>query len=95
MIFGAKSLVSPCRMAFSQIHFNRTAPTHKHTQDVQLRGVVLKGRYEDLPNMIFLPEAFDMVDNWVPFFTNPDNKVINYYTFKGTKLQERPYCVPT
>jgi pimeloyl-ACP methyl ester carboxylesterase len=34
MMFAAKSAVRPCRMAFSTIHFNRTAPTHKHTQDV-------------------------------------------------------------
>jgi len=35
-----------------------------------LRGVVLKGNYNDLPNLIFLPEAFDTIENWIPFFTN-------------------------
>ena len=47
--------------------------------------------------MIFLPEAFDMVENWVPFFTNPENKVPKQpkYAIIGTKLQERSYCVPT
>jgi len=41
-----------------------------------LRGVVLKGNYNDLPNLIFLPEAFDTIENWIPFFTN--NQILNH-----------------
>jgi len=40
-----------------------------------LRGVTLKGRYDDLPNMLFFPEMCDNVENWIPFFSDPNNRV--------------------
>lgn len=43
-----------------------------------LRGVTLRGRYNDLPNLIFLPEMCDPVENWIPFFTDPQNKMLDY-----------------
>lgn len=50
------------------------APEHVKSEDVTLRGVTIKGRFKDLPNLIFFPEACDLVENWIPFFTS--NKVI-------------------
>jgi len=43
-----------------------------------LRGTYLKGRYNDLPNLIFFPELCDKVENWIPFFTNPQNRILGY-----------------
>ena len=45
---------------------------------MKLRGTYLKGRFNDLPNMIFFPEIFDKVENWLPFFKNPENGILNY-----------------
>ena len=28
--------------------------------------------------MIFFPEIFDKVENWLPFFKNPENGILNY-----------------
>jgi len=39
---------------------------------------MLKGNYEDLPNMIFFPEHCDTVANWIPFFTNPEYKILDH-----------------
>jgi hypothetical protein len=62
-------------LRFSSVTFARGAATYQHNENVQLRGVRLGGRFNDLPNMIFLPETFDLVENWIPFFTDPENKV--------------------
>lgn len=45
---------------------------------VKLRGIKINSTKNDSPNMIFMPEAFDQAENWLPFFTNPENKVINF-----------------
>ena len=42
---------------------------------VKLRGIKISSTKKDSPNMIFMPEAFDQAENWLPFFTNPENKV--------------------
>ena len=31
---------------------------------------------KDSPNLIFIPEVFDQAENWLQFFTNPLNKII-------------------
>jgi hypothetical protein len=41
--------------------------------------VTIKGRFTDLPNLIFFPEACDPVENWIPFFTDSSNKVSPIY----------------
>jgi pimeloyl-ACP methyl ester carboxylesterase len=48
------------------------------TKNVNLRGTYLKGNFNDLPNLIFFPEMCDPSTNWVNFFSNPDNKFLNY-----------------
>jgi len=48
------------------------------TRHVNLRGTYLKGNFDDLPNLIFFPEICDPASNWTEFFTNPDNKFLNY-----------------
>lgn len=50
----------------------------KDSRHVQLRGTYLKGNFNDLPNMIFFPELCDQASNWTGFFTNPDNKILDY-----------------
>ena len=49
-----------------------------NTKDVQLRGVRIQGNYTDLPNMIFFPDLFDQVENWIPFFTASQNAILDY-----------------
>lgn len=38
----------------------------------------MKGKYNDLPNLIWFGEATDPVNSWVNFFTNPENKILDY-----------------
>ena len=40
-----------------------------------LRGTYIKGNFNDLPNLIFFSECLDPVNNWVNFFTDPNNRV--------------------
>lgn len=37
----------------------------------------LKANVSDAPNLIFFPEIFDQVENWIPFFSNPANGFLN------------------
>jgi len=50
----------------------------KDTKDVNLRGVKLTGLYRDLPALIFFPDIFDSVENWMSFFANSNNPIINH-----------------
>jgi hypothetical protein len=53
-----------------------------------LRGTYLKGKYNDLPNLIWFGEATDPVNSWVNFFTNPENRVKNIKNiFKNKKIR--------
>lgn len=47
-----------------------------NNEDVDLRGIHLKGKYEDLPTMIFFPQILDPAENWIKFFTNSNNKLL-------------------
>jgi len=61
---------------FTQI---KGEPTYvNHSKKVNLRGEFIKGNYNDLPNLIFFPEACDSVKNWRNFFTNPENRFLDY-----------------
>ena len=50
----------------------------KDTKEVQLRGLRLKGNFEDLPNLIFFTDMFDSVESWLPFFMNDKHKILDY-----------------
>jgi len=50
----------------------------KDTKDVQLRGLRLKGNFEDLPNLIFFTDIFDSPESWLPFFMNDKHKILDY-----------------
>lgn len=43
-----------------------------------MRGTFLKGKYDDLPTMIFFTEACDLTNNWIPFFTNPHYDILSH-----------------
>jgi len=43
-----------------------------------LRGTYLKGKYNDLPNLIFFAESCDVESNWVNFFNSNDNKFLDH-----------------
>lgn len=71
---------------FSSVQFHKGLPEYaKVSENVTLRGVTLKGRFEDLPTLLFFPEACDPVENWIPFFSDPDNKV-DEYMYVDSKL---------
>lgn len=38
----------------------------------------MRGNYNDLPNLIFFTEACDLTNNWIPFFTDPNNRILDY-----------------
>jgi len=48
------------------------------TKRVELRGTFIKGNYDDLPTLIFFPEACDSVGNWSSFFTNPVHQILEH-----------------
>ena len=56
---------------------NTEAQKKTSTNEVQLRGTYLKGRAPDLPTMIWFSELLDPADNFKPFFSRPDNKILN------------------
>merc|ERR1711907_609262 len=48
------------------------------TRDVTLRGTKIHGYFEDLPNLIFIPEVMDQTGSWLNFFTDPKNRFPYY-----------------
>ncbi|CAD8132386.1 unnamed protein product [Paramecium pentaurelia] len=64
---------------FSTLQFHKGASEYQNvSENVVLRGVTIKGRYNDLPNLLFFTEACDPVENWIPFFSDPNNKILDY-----------------
>ena len=43
-----------------------------------MRGKFIKGRKEDLPTLIWLPDVLEPAENFTKFFSRPDNKVLDY-----------------
>ncbi len=43
---------------------------------VDLRGVSIKGSDKSLPNLIFFVDWFDKVENWIPFFTQKRQDIL-------------------
>lgn len=54
-----------------------TPEMQKDTKEVQLRGLRLKGNFEDLPNLIFFTDIFDTPESWLPFFMNDKHKILD------------------
>jgi pimeloyl-ACP methyl ester carboxylesterase len=50
----------------------------KNSEDVELRGIKLKGRSNDLPTMLFFPDLFDSAENWVSYFLHAPHSVLDY-----------------
>ena len=48
-----------------------------NTTDVRLQGTFLKGRQQDLPTMIWLPEITEPAANFQKFFAQRQNKVLD------------------
>lgn len=55
-----------------------TPELQKDTKEVQLRGLRLKGNYEDLPNLIFFTDIFDTPESWLPFFMNDKHRILDH-----------------
>eukprot|EP01016_Furgasonia_blochmanni_P005459 TRINITY_DN1211_c0_g1_i1.p1 TRINITY_DN1211_c0_g1~~TRINITY_DN1211_c0_g1_i1.p1 ORF type:complete len:458 (+),score=105.78 TRINITY_DN1211_c0_g1_i1:158-1531(+) len=60
------------------LHTPGNARYVKDTRHVSLRGTLLRGNYNDLPNLIFFTEALDPVESWFPFFSDPSNQFLEY-----------------
>lgn len=43
---------------------------------MKLRGKLLKGKLPDLPTMIWLPDLLEPSENFQPFFSREDNKIL-------------------
>jgi hypothetical protein len=52
--------------------------TVSNNEDVELRGIHLKGKYDDLPTMLFFPQILDPAENWIKFFINPNNELLQH-----------------
>jgi pimeloyl-ACP methyl ester carboxylesterase len=44
---------------------------------VQLRGTYLQGRRPDLPTLIWFSDLVEPVENFAPFFSNPEHKILD------------------
>lgn len=51
-----------------KVQYLRGESEIKSTDKVELRGLKLNGNYDDLPNLVFFPDVFDKVENWLNFF---------------------------
>jgi len=75
-----RTLSKTLKRAFSTHKIIQSTGVHKDVADtrhVNLRGIYIKGNFNDLPNLIFFPELCDPVNNWTPFFTNPEYGILN------------------
>ena len=48
-----------------------------------------------MPNLIFFPDYFDQVENWLNFFTNPEKNILdqrNVYILYGRNFGSSDYC---
>ncbi len=50
----------------------------KNSREVELRGLKLKGNFKNLPNMIFFPDMFDTIENWLPFFMDKERRILDH-----------------
>lgn len=69
-----------------------------NTKDVQLRGIRIQGNFNDLPNLIFFPDMFDLAENWIPFFTNPKSGILdqrNVYIIYPRNFGSSDWCNDT
>jgi len=74
-----KTQLQQFRRAFSSIlHSPGNAKYVSDTRQVTLRGTRLRGNFNDLPTLIFFSEVMDPVSNWTAFFTDPENKFLDY-----------------
>lgn len=48
-----------------------------NTGSVQLRGTFLQGRRPDLPTLIWFSDLVEPVENFTPFFSNPNHKILD------------------
>lgn len=65
------------------------------SQDVTLRGIHLPGTREDLPALLFFPDYFDAVENWLPFFLHPRSEILSHrsvYLLYPRNFGTSDYC---
>ena len=48
-----------------------------NNDDVELRGTFLKGKRSDLPTLIWFSDLVEPADSFVPFFSQPGNKILD------------------
>lgn len=54
------------------------ATERQNNEDVELRGIVLKAKYHDCPNMLFFPDLLDPAENWMKFFNSQETNILDY-----------------
>lgn len=70
------SLISLPSPIFEEVtHSHNKEPELVESHKVKLRGIKINSTKQDSPNLIFFPDVFDRAENWLSFFTNPNNKV--------------------
>jgi hypothetical protein len=72
-------LFTTSRSRFATVTTIKGSPEEVEDKNVKLRGIHIKSDMHDAPNMIFFPEVFDKVENWIPFFTNPLHRVCTVF----------------
>jgi len=61
----------------NQTHFSIEGIYRSSTTDVELRGTFLKGKRSDLPTLIWFSDLVEPAENFKPFFTRPDSKILD------------------
>lgn len=70
------SLISQPSATFEEVtHSHNKEPQLVESHKVKLRGIKINSTKTDSPNLIFIPDVFDRAENWLSFFSNPNNKV--------------------
>lgn len=90
---GARGFSAGGRVAY----FSGDSTMSKDSSDVYLRGVTLRSKFNDMPNLIFFPDMFDSVENWIPFFTHPQNRILDYrnvHILYPRNFGNSDYCAP-
>lgn len=63
-------------LTFNSVRAISSKATYQKDNDkVKLRGKFIKGTQPDLPHFLWISDLVEPAENFVPFFTRPDNKI--------------------
>lgn len=85
----------PKRLFSKKIGYILGETEKQKSEDVELRGIKIKGNKENLPNLIFFPDMFDRVEHWLNFFTDSEAGILdqrNVYLLYPRNFGNSDHC---